>query len=533
MNPSSSAPSVALAAPHTAAVEAGRRIVEDGGNAVDAAVAAAAVLTVVYPHMCSVGGDLIALVRSADGEVECVNASGAYGSAAPVETLFDGVTTMPVSGPLTVSVPGTPSGWAALLERWGSLPLERVLRDAIDLARGGVPVSAGLAQAIRDDEQDLSADPGMRAVFFPDGHPAQVGEVIRQPALAATLSALARDGLRSFYDGEVATRLASGLAALGVPVSASDLRAHEARLEPPLSARVGELTVSTAAPNSQGYTLLRTLGAMEAAREAGAVIDAAIVAELLYSGDVLRDDELADPLVVPVDVEGALSADALSAALAAAAESARTGVRVEARVTPRPAGDTIAVTAVSSDGVAVSLIQSVFHSFGSLLLEPTTGLVLHNRAAFFTLEAGAPNVVAAGKRPAHTLVPVLVESDAGLVAAHGTMGGKAQSQIHVQLVERIRAGATPQEAVAAPRFIVGGLDMGTDNDYVFVEPGFDDETLRGLDRSPLRLVPSPTLHSDAGHAMIARRDPSGALSAGADPRSDGAAVVATPAPAPA
>jgi gamma-glutamyltranspeptidase/glutathione hydrolase len=524
MSPSSRAPSVALAAPHTAAVEAARRVVEDGGNAVDAAVAAAAVLTVVYPHMCSVGGDLIALVREPGGTTTCVNSSGAYGSGAPVESLFADSPGMPVSGPLTVSVPGTPSGWAALLEGWGSIPLERVLRDAIALARDGMVVSAGLAEALVADEDALRSDPGMSSTFFPGDRRLTEGERVVQPALAETLEALARDGLHSFYDGRVADRLAAGFAQLGVPVTAADLARHRALLEPALSARLDGLTVSTAGPNSQGYTMLRTLGAVAAAPAAEVEVDAAVLAELLYSGDVLRDDELADPLVAPVDVERALSPEALAAAVRAAASSAITGVRAEARVTPRPGGDTIAVTAVSADGMAVSLIQSVFHSFGSLLLEPSTGLVLHNRAAFFTLAAGSPNRVEAGKRPAHTLVPVLVEWESGAIAAHGTMGGKAQSQIHAQLVQRVREGAGPLEAVSAPRFIVGGLDMGTSNDYIFIEPGLDAETLSGLERSPLRIVEAASLDSNAGHAMIARREPTGEVSAGADPRSDGGSM---------
>ncbi|WP_291052405.1 gamma-glutamyltransferase [Herbiconiux sp.] len=539
-----SGPAVALAAPHLDAVRAARAVVAEGGNAVDAAVCAAAVLTVVYPHMCSVGGDLIALVRSADGTQTCVNASGAYGSGASVDELFAGVATMPVSGPLTVSVPGTPSGWATLLERWGSLPAARVLAPAIALARDGMVVSPGLAGAILDDREALFADPGMRAVFFADGVPAAAGTVIRQPALAATLESLAADGLPSFYTGAVSGRLAAGFAELGVPVTAGDLAAHEPRLERPLTAEFAGLRVSTAAPNSQGYTMLRTLGALEviagadpshppvagapsapSSRPSPSVVDAAVLAELFHSGDVLRDSELADPLVVPVDVAGVLSPPALADAASAALAGARTGARAESVVTPRPGGDTIAVTAVAADGTAVSLIQSVFHSFGSLLLEPSTGLVLHNRAAFFTLQEGAPNRVAAGKRPAHTLMPVLVETAAGQVAAHGTMGGKAQSQIHAQLLLRVLEGASPHEAVTAPRFIVGGLDKGTSNDYIVVEPTLPPLVREQLERGSLRLVEGTHLDSDAGHAMIARLDPSGLLSAGADPRSDGGVFV--------
>ncbi|WP_291041370.1 gamma-glutamyltransferase [Herbiconiux sp.] len=530
MNPSSLAPAatpgVALAAPHLDAVDAARRIVAEGGTAIDAAVAAAAVLTVVYPHMCSAGGDLIALVRTPDGVETCVNASGAYGSARPVEELFDGVATMPVAGPLTVSVPGVVAGWAELLERWGALSAAQVLAPAIALARDGMVVSPGLAKALQVDREGLAADPGMRAIFFDGDLPAAAGTLVRQPALAATLEALARDGLRSYYTGEVAQTLAQGFAELGVPVTEADLAAHTVRLEEPIGLSVDGLHVSTAGPNSQGYTMLRTLGAAEVLSPAGITgLDAAVLAELFHSGDVLRDAELADPLVVDVDVQGVLSPDGLAEAAEQAVTSARTGERAVSAVTPRPGGDTVAVAAIADDGTAISLIQSVFHSFGSLLLEPTTGLVLHNRAAFFTLQEGAPNRVAAGKRPAHTLLPVIVRDAEGAVAAHGTMGGKAQSQIHTQLVLRVLEGADPATAVSAPRFIVGGLDKGTTNDYVMVEADLDDGTRSELERGRLRIVAGSVHDSDAGHSMIARRAADGTLSAGADPRSDGGVLL--------
>jgi gamma-glutamyltranspeptidase len=181
---------------------------------------------------------------------------------------------------------------------------------------------------------------------------------------------------------------------------------------------------------------------------------------------------------------------------------------------------------VDADGTALSLIQSVFHAFGSLLLEPRTGLVLHNRAAFFSLDPASPNVLAPGKRPGHTLVPVIVSADDGTVAAHGTMGGKAQSQIHAQLLRRTMLGDDPAAAVAAPRFIVGGTEVGDTEDRIFVEGGHEPSLIAALHRTGMRLVVTDGLDSEAGHAMIARRDSSGALSAGADPRSDGAVLVA-------
>jgi len=521
MHTSTQAP-IAIAAPHDAAVRAAADIVAAGGNAVDAALAAAAALTVVYPHMCSLGGDMIAIVRLPDGDRICVNSTGAYGSASPLDTLLGGRESMPVEGPLTVSVPGAVAGWKALHDAWGLLPVDRLLLPAIELAAAGTRVSPGLAEAVEDDADVLRADAGMRSIFFPEGRALTAGADLVQPQLEQTLRALARDGLGSFYIGETASRLAAGLAALGVPVTAADLARHEPRFEQPIARRFGGLRVSTAPPNSQGFTMLRTLGALRTPDTGELSTDAGLLAELFHSGDRIRDMTLADPRFAPVDVDGMLQPEGLRRAREDAERSLRTGVREPGVVTPRPGGDTVAVTVVDADGTAISLIQSVFHSFGSKLLEPSTGVVLHNRAAFFQLEPGHPNEIAIGKRPAHTLMPVIVESPDGTVAAHGTMGGKAQAQIHTQLLLRVAEGATPQQAVSAPRLIVGDSEHGTDDrDSVLVEPGISATAQAELAETTLELRLGHEYDSGAGHAMIARRDPDGRLSAGADPRSDG------------
>lgn len=522
---SPASPRVAIAAPHPAAVEAAAEIVRAGGNAVDAAVAAAAALTVVYPHMCSVGGDVIALVRRADGTQLCINASGAYGSGPQTQDVLSSDGQMPILGPLTVSVPGAVSGWAALLEEAGTMSAAEVLAPAIRLATEGMVVSPGLAEALELDAATLIQDPGMRATFFPDGRPLRAGETVVQPALAATLSALVAEGWESFYRGGLARRLAHGLSALGVPVTAQDLAGHAVSREEPLTRTIGPLTISTAAPNSQGYTLLRTLQAVFTATPEPTTVDAGLLAELFYSGDALRDHQLADPRFADVDVETELATPAVDGAVDQARAALAGHGRPAFALTPRPGGDTVGVAAVAEDGTAVSLIQSVFHSFGSQLLEPTTGLVLHNRAAFFTLDPRSPNRLQPGKRPAHTLVPVLFTHQDGTISAHGTMGGKAQSQIHAQLILRALEGKTPQEIVTAPRFIVGGLEAGTSNDRIMAEASLETDKAAQLRRTSMTVTTGKGLDGDAGHSMAARRAPDGTLSAGADPRSDGKAWI--------
>lgn len=516
-----SRPGVAISAPHPAAVDAAERIIMAGGNAVDAAVAAAAVLTVVYPHMCSIGGDAIALLRGADGKYLCVNGSGGYGSDETWQERLSGLTVMPLSGPLTVSVPGVASVWDVLLDLGGSLPVDAILEPAIDLARRGFAVSPNLAMALDSQQVELRADPGLSEVFFEADAPRRVGDVVIQATLAASLSRLAREGLDSIYRGGLAKTLADGLQTLSVPVTAGDLAGHRVIVEDPLGTAVNGLKLHTAGPNSQGYTALHALGSILQGGPTGQPVHSGVLAEIFYAADAHRDAHLADPRYVAVEVEGLFSDAAYRDSYRQAADRMAGVPRPAATALPRPGGDTVGITAVDGDGMAVSLIQSVFHSFGALILEPNTGFVLHNRAAFFSLDPYSPNRVEARKRPAHTLTPVIYEDSRGLVAAHGTMGGRGQSQIHSQLVLRALQGMSAQEAVAAPRFIVGGIDSGTNCDHVLVEPNLEDASVRQIRETSLRVFEGKYLDDQAGHAMIARRDASGSLDAGADPRSDG------------
>jgi len=504
---------LAIAAPHPAAVAAARAVAQRGGNAIDAAVAAAVALTVVYPHMCSVGGDALILIRRPGGGIRCINATGAFGSG-PASVAVGSQEEMPVHGPSTVTVPGAVSGWTALLASGGRLPVADVLAPAIGLAGDGVPVSAGLAAALDQDRAHLAEDPGIREVFFPGGTVLTQGDRL-------ALRALAEDGLTSFYRGRVAQRLATGLATLGTPITASDLAGHEASIEAPLTADVAGHRISTAAPNSQGFTLLRNLGALAAGGGLESV-DVGVMAELFYASDALRDGILADPRFIDVDVERYLTPDAMRDAYR---DAAAAGDRPASLATRRPDGDTIGLTVVDEEGTAVSLIQSVFHAFGARILEPATGLVLHNRGAMFSLDPESPNRLAVGKRPAHTLVPVLVEFADGRLSAHGTMGGKAQSQIQTQLFLRAVEGCSPTEIVSAPRIVVGATEAGEANDTILVEGGHADAAIAQLTGTGMELVLAPGRHPNAGHSMVSTRGADGRLAAAADPRSDGTADV--------
>ncbi len=511
---------LAIAAPHPAALAAGHEIAERGGNAVDVAVAAAVALTVVYPHMCSVGGDAIILLRRPDGEVRCINATGAFGSGRAPGLSADA--SMPVYGVQTVTVPGAVSGWAALLAAGGSLDAGEVLLPAIRLAREGSAVSPGLATALREDRDALAEDTGMRDVFFRGADVLAEGELLIQPALADSLTMMAEDGFGSFYRGRLAARLAEGLAAVGASITPADLARHEASIEQALTGDVLGHRVHTAAPNSQGFTFLRNIGAFAGGGQSAT--DAGVLAELFYSSDAIRDMVLADPRFVLVDVDDYLSDAALQRARRDA-ETALGAARAPSIATPRPDGDTVGLTVVDADGTAISIIQSVFHAFGSRILEPETGLVLHNRGALFSLDPASPNRLEPCKRPAHTLVPVIIEFADGRLSAQGTMGGKAQSQIQAQLFLRAIEGSSPEEIVSAPRIVVGATEAGETNDTILVEGGNSEVVIAQLERTGMRLVRPEGLHSNAGHSMVSTRGADGQVAAGADPRSDGAAAV--------
>ncbi len=523
-------PRVAIAAPHHVAVDAAAEVVSLGGNPVDAALAAAASLTVVYPNQCSLGGDLFAVLRRPDGTTVSVNASGAYGTrsvgptpATPAERSQLAARRPTLVGPLSVSVPGVVSGWAMLLPE-ATLPVGVLLGPAIRQAYEGVPVSPGLAAAISDLPAPDRLDPGLRSlVTNGSGAFHRRDDQLRQERLGDTLTALTADGLDSFYRGGVADRLRRSFEDLGVPVGVDDLRGHSAVREEPLSAAVPGLRIMTTRPNSQGYLLPVLMMAIDALgghhRVGGRVL-----LELFRQAGARRDAELADPRFMTVGTDELLSPsllrrdlDIVSARLTRAAPPASV-----ARPGPaQPSGDTVAVTAVGDDGTVVSLIQSVFHPFGSGIVDPWTGIVLHNRAAGFSGDPDSPNALAPAKRPAHTLMPVIIEYADGRISAHGSMGGKAQPQIHTQLLRAVSAGMDAAQAVAAPRFAVKVSEV----ELVVAEVNLDPATMDELATAGLEVVTVPEWDDDVGHAMICSLSPTGTLTAGADPRSDGATLV--------
>ena len=523
----------AVVSDHPLASAAAHAVLRDGGNAMDAAIAAAGVLAVVRPHMNGIGGDAFALVYDAQtGEVHALNGSGRAGAlASPSFFTEAGATEMPEVGPLSVSVPGAVAAWADALDRFGSRPLGALLQPAIGYARDGFPVSTRLAADFESQGGDLS--PAGRDLFLPDGAAPAVGSLLRNPALAATLERIAQAGPAGFYEGPVAQAISDFLEDQGGYLRAPDFAAHRSDWVTPLSVDYLGHTFLVLPPNTQGLTQLQqmemaksfTFGDM--AHNSPEYLHALIELKKLAFAD--RDRWIADPTFEDLPIAELLDPDYLRERAATvdpgrAADDVAPGVGqpVAARLDldGRDLGDTVYLTVVDAEGNAVSWIQSLFAGFGSGLLEPTTGVVLQNRGALFTLESGHPNQVAPGKRPFHTLTPMLALRDGAFAFTLGTPGGDAQTQSLLQIVHNMLLfGMTPQQAIEAPRFRShGGL-------RVSIEDRIGGGVREGLTSRGHALTVVPGWTATFGGAQMIRVDPrSGTLFAAADPRREAYAV---------
>ena len=509
----------AIATPHAVATDAAVAALRDGGSAIDAAIAAAGVLTVVYPHNVALGGDLVALVRSPAGTVTCVNASGWSGSATDVAAMrARHGSALPARGADTVTVPGGVRGWKTLHGLGSRLSWRRLLEPARHAAEAGVPVAESLGAHLTDPENaDLHGDDDFDRVFRPGGRLMSTGELLRQPALATTFATLADRGPDEFYDGELAADTVRYLRSRGSVLDAADFAEFEPESTEPISVDFRGLTVSTSPPNTHGFMMLRALMAVDQFPIDSPVgDDLGTLMRVFHHGNRLRTEHLADPRLVSVDVRALVHGDLRSA----------TPLRdTPASVTPVPGGDTVGIAAADGDGWAVSLIQSVYHAFGSGLLDPRTGILFHDRGTGFSLAASSPNVVAPRKRPLHTLMPVIVTDGARLRHVLSTMGGQGQPQILTQVLLRLLGGACAADAVAAPRAVVGHQAPGCTGDSVVVEVDVDPTALASLRASDLAVVEMPSWSEALGHTNVVDVAADGGLTAATDPRADGSAVV--------
>ncbi len=515
----------AVVSDHALASAAGAEVLRNGGNAIDAAITMAAVLAVVRPHMNGIGGDNFLLIRDArTNRVYALNGSGRAGAlATPAFFASRKLTRVPGSGIMSVSVPGAVRAWEDALKRFGTITLSAALQPAIAYAERGFPVSTRLSRDIAAESTKVAADTALRRIFLVDGSAPKPGTILVQSELARSLRTIASGGADALYSGSLAQLIAQFIDREGGLLSAADLTSHRSSWQEPISTTYAGKTVLAFPPNSQGMTFLEMLNIAESVMPAdegphsAAMIHALAEASKLAYQD--RDRFLADPEFSAVPVERLISK-------AYAADRARV-IRRDTVVAPAGSdvvrdgnGDTIYLAVVDKDGNAVSMIQSLFASFGSGRMVPGAGITLHNRGALFELDSAHPNVIAPGKRPFHTLSPAMALNPDGSVAmAFGTPGGDGQPQTLVQVLNNVlRHGMTPQQAVEAARWrVFGGTRLG-------VEPGIDSTTRAALERrGHVVRVQQPS--ADFGGAQMILIHSSGARMTGADPRREAYAVV--------
>jgi gamma-glutamyltranspeptidase len=510
-----------VTAPHYLASEAGLSVLRDGGNAVEATVAVAATLAVVYPHMTAIGGDGFWTIAEPDGRVHGIHGCGGAGAACDL-ALYAGHEAVPTRGPLAANtVAGTISGWqAALASAGGNLPLERLLRDAIRHADEGVSVTAGGAGIALAKGGELRGQPGAYAATFePEGRPLAQGDTLRLPMLAQTLRRLADEGLESFYTGALAADIASDLAELGSPVTAADLAAHAASYPEPLTTRITGEQLYNSTPPTQGFASLMILALFDrlAASEADAFAHVHGLVEATKQAFLLRDRHVGDPLWHEYDYQGLLSDPAALDELALRIDPAK------ALPWPQPPqwGDTCWFGAADSEGRVVSAIQSTYHEFGSGLVLPKTGIIWQNRGSSFRLAETGWNALKPGRKPFHTLNPALAKFDDGRVMAYGTMGGEGQPQTQAAFFSRYaRFGIDLQETISRPRWLLGRT-WGDQSTTLKIEDGFDEALYDQLTAAGHDVERVGPLTATMGHAGAIVRHPDGALDGATDPRSDG------------
>lgn len=499
------------------AVTAGMAMLERGGNAVDAALAAAMVLTVVEPTGSGIGGDAFALVAEPDGTLHGLNASGRAPRALDAERLRAGGA-MPRRGWDTVTTPGMVSGWVALHDRCAALDLPTLAAPAVRLARQGFPVGPVTAAAWQRAAHAYRAWPDFAACYLRDGVAPTPGQRVVLADHGATLELIARTEGAAFYTGELAERIAAHAAATGGALSGDDLAAHRAEWVAPLRAPAGPSTVHELPPNGQGLAALVALGALSRTDVADhdpddpAALHAQIEATKAGLADVAA--HVADPDSMTVDPGELLDRRRLDRVAA--------GIDPERAADPGhgelPGGGTVLVVAADDHGRAVCLLQSNFDGFGSGVVVPGTGIALQNRGAGFVTAPSHPNAVTPGRRPLHTIIPALATATGERAAAFGLMGGTMQAQGHVQLACRSAIAAQgPQTAIDAPRWRVGA---GRD---VAVEPGVPRATRAALAARGHRVHVEATPGRFGGAQAIVPL-PAGGWAAASDPRKEGHAA---------
>ena len=511
-----------VAACHPLASLAGVEVLKGGGNVVDAAIATNAVLAVTQPNYCGLGGDLFCLYHeAATGRVHFLNGAGRSGRRATLDELGRrGLAAVPYLGPGSVSVPGVTRAWRMLLERFGTRPMRALLEPAVHYAAEGFPLTDIVAQNIRE-RAPLYEDAEWRRVFISGGVFPETGTCFRQPDLARTLVELA-DEPDLFYRGRVARAIAARLEAEGF-LTAADLGEHTGEWGEPISTTYRGYTVYETPPPTQGLAALLALNLMEGfdvrALPVHSVEHLHLQLEMVKLAYADRDRWIADPDKARVPVTSLLDK---GYAERRRAEFDRDKARLH--TWGEVDGDTTGFVVADGQGNVLSVIQSLYRSFGSLVVAPGTGVVLQNRGAYFNTNVAHPNVFSPGKRPFHTLIASVVTRDGRPVLGFSSMGGDGQAMFHLQgLSNVLDHGHEVQEAIERPRFMFGKLVPTDPPDVVRIERRVPEAVRDALVARGHNVQPVADLFIQMGHAhAVSLAD--GTLRGGADPRGDGAAI---------
>jgi gamma-glutamyltranspeptidase/glutathione hydrolase len=517
-----------VCAPHSAAVEDGRHILAEGGNAIEAMIAMAASIAAVYPHMNHVGGDGFWLIREPSGRLRALMGAGRAGSKATRQFYRDaGHDEIPSRGPLAaLTVPGAIAGWMLAQEaakaHGGKLPLDVLLAPAIKHAREGYTVTRSQAALTKEKYAELETAPGFLKTFLLDGKAPDAGTVLKQPAFANTLDHLAQAGLHDFYRGDVGREIAADLERIGSPVTRADLERFRAAVEAPLSVETPAGTLYNAPPPTQGLASLIILALFARLRvtEGEGFEHIHGLIEATKRAFRVRDRVVTDPDKITVDLGRFLSPAFLDG------EVEKIDMRKAARwPAPYGEGDTIWMGAADASGLVVSYIQSIYWEFGSGCVLPATGVLMQNRGASFSLDPKAVNALEPGRRPFHTLNPALAALKDGRVMAYGTMGGDGQPQSQAAVFTRHVLFRQPlDKALDAPRWLLGRT-WGSTHTNLRMESRFDGNLIDRLMSAGHDVAVLDEGYSDTmGHAgaVVLRTD--GTLEGGHDPRADGGAA---------
>lgn len=501
---------------------AGLQVLQSGGNAIDAAVTAAAVLAVIEPSMNGIGGDLLAIVYDATTKkLHALDSTGRSAHAAtPAEYARRGITEMPMRGPLVVDVPGVVEGWHQLLKRFGTIDLGTALAPAIAFARDGFPVAELMANEWQASAETLAADRATASTFLPSGTPPKMGDIFANPRLATSLEAIARDGRDAFYTGSIAAAIVADMKSRNGLLDLRDFADHKAEWVEPITTSYRGYDLFEMPPSTQGFVALEMLNIMEGFDIRGLGHNSAdylhVVSEAKRIAFADRSAFLADRDHMP---KGALQR-LISKDYAAARRREINMAKAAASYAPDFAGvdhgDTIYLTAADRQGNVISFIQSLFNSFGAGFVAGETGITMHNRGSGFVLTPGHPNEIGPHKRPLHTLVPAMLAKNGRPLMAFGVMGGDNQAQAHAQIVANVvDFGMHVQEAGDANRVRHVGRELA-------VESGVNEDVRRALAAKGHSVIDGRG--SMGGYQAIWIDPDSNVLLGGSDLRKDGLAI---------